>query len=402
MSLDEDDDDTLPPEGALWLGLLWLLPLGFLALRAAAWIFQKGEGDLLLLPLLLLPLLPALWLAYPDALLCYERHRPAWLAGGLARGNPDSQFYDGLLKLVIFPFGLLLVGSGVRPRPLNAPPPPFPLTHPGAGLIQGLMLLLSQALLVLGFVAWQENSHTIHHDHGLMLLILLIIHCAIALLNSLCYPRALQDYEAQRSETFRALLAEGDRAAVLTDYRRRLLLWHLALWLQFQRQPGTTLLGLVLLVPFCFTPLGPLLLLLLVAMDLGRPAVSADEALPPLPPTDRRVAWVQGLIFLLPSLLLPPVLLWIKAHVNDYGRLIFVDSAPVLLGTCWLLALLSWACYPAALNDYEAQRSPAFELTLRQGEVGNQLLDYLLRLLLWFLGPVLVPLLAWERRRRRP
>ncbi len=154
MSLDEDDDDTLPPEGALWLGLLWLLPLGFLALRAAAWIFRKGEGDILLLPLLLLPLLPALWLAYPDVLLRCERHRPARLAGGLARGNPDSQFYDALLKLVIFPFGLLLVGSGVRPRPLNAPPPPFPLTHPGAGLIQGLMLLLPQALLVLGFAAW--------------------------------------------------------------------------------------------------------------------------------------------------------------------------------------------------------------------------------------------------------
>lgn len=237
-----------------------------------------------------------------------------------------------------------------------------------------------------------------------MLLILLIIHCAIALLNSLCYPRALQDYEAQRSETFRALLAEGDRAAVLTDYRRRLLLWHLALW----RQLGPVLLvllvllGPVLLVPFGFTPLGPLLLFLLVAKGLRRPAVSADEALPPLPPTDRRVAWVQGLIFLLPSLLLPPVLLLIKAQVNDYGRLIFVDSAPVLLGTCWLLALLSWACYPAALNDYEAHRSPAFELALRQGGMWNQLLDYLLRLLLWFLGPVLVSLLAWERRRQRP
>lgn len=52
-------------------------------------------------------------------------------------------------------------------------------------------------------------------------MIFLLIHCAIALLNTLSYPRALSDYEAQRSGHFCTLLAEGDRATVLTDYRRR-------------------------------------------------------------------------------------------------------------------------------------------------------------------------------------
>lgn len=39
--------------------------------------------------------------------------------------------------------------------------PPFPLTHPGVALVQGLSLLLPQALLVLGLVAWLERSHAL-------------------------------------------------------------------------------------------------------------------------------------------------------------------------------------------------------------------------------------------------